>query len=238
MANLVDTNIVVAKVVDTDPNHELVEEFFREHQMDIMESVYQELRQTFYEKAFSALTKLKKAMSKANKMEFSSEEEEIKAIRELTIQICRETEPKILNFCEYIVNVAEERGLLLLRKRVELLREMNDFIIEQTSKIDRLSGTHRIIQLKKEELESAIDIYDRVRDRFKDDHDALIFSEAVMFSAKTDESFILYTLDRNFARTAREVLEELKEENPEIKLQVVYLPEEIEKEANKTFSPL
>ncbi|QDA32046.1 hypothetical protein FH039_11125 [Thermococcus indicus] len=231
MANFVDTNIVVAKVVDTDPNHKLVEEFFKDSRMDIMESVYQELRQTFYEKAFSALTKLKKAISKANKMEFSSEEEEIRAIRELTIQICRETEPQILNFCEYIVKVAEERGLLLVRKRVKLLKEMNDFIIEQMSKIDRLSSTHRIVSFETEELESAIDIYDRVRERFKDDYDALIFSEAVMFSAKTDEPCTLYTLDRNFAGTARKVLEELRAENPEIKLQVVYLLDEIEKRA-------
>ncbi len=231
MANFVDTNIVVARLVETDPNHELVEEFFKRHRMVVIDAVYQELRQTFYEKAFSALTKLKKAMSKANKMEFSSEEEEIRTIRELTIQICRETEPQILNFCEYIVNVAEERGLLLLRKRVKLLREMNDFIIEQMSKIDKLVGNVTRIDFHREELESAIDVYDRVRGKFRDDYDALIFSEAVMFSAKTDEPCILYTLDRNFSRTARKVLEELRAENPEIKLQVVYLPNEIEKKA-------
>ncbi|WP_206203410.1 hypothetical protein, partial [Thermococcus sp. GR7] len=177
----------------------------------------------------SALTKLKKAMSKANKMKFESEEEEIKTIRELTLQICRETEPQILNFCEYIVDVAERKGLLLIRKRVNLLKEMNDFIIEQMAKIDRFVGNITKIDFQKEELESAIDIYDEVRAKFKDDYDALIFSEAVMFSSKTDEPCTLYTLDKNFAKTAQKVLEELKAENPEIKLRVVYLADEIEK---------
>lgn len=231
MANFVDTNIIVARLIETDPNHELVEEFFKRHRMVVIDAVYQELRQTFYEKAFSALTKLKKAISKANKMEFSSEEEEIRAIRELTIQICRETEPQILNFCEYIVKVAEEKGLLLVRKRVKLLKEMNDFIIEQMAKIDKFAGNVTRIDFHREELESAIDVYEDVRGKFKDDYDALIFSEAVMFSAKTEEPCTLYTLDKNFARTAQEILEELKAGNPEIKLQVVYLLDEIEKKA-------
>ncbi len=110
MPNFVDTNILIASILKTDPHHELVEKFFAEHRMDIMESVYHELRQSFYEKSFSALTKLKKAISKANKLQITDEYEEIETIKKLTVEICEKTEPKILNFCKYIIQIAEEKG--------------------------------------------------------------------------------------------------------------------------------
>ncbi len=113
---------------------------------------------------------------------------------------------------------------------------MNDFIIEQTAKIDSLGARTNVINLSDNELETAIEIYNRVRGKFKDDHDAQIFSQAFIFSIKSEEECTLYTIDKNFSTTANQLLTSLKEEFPQARLQVVYLPEIIEKEQKDTTS--
>jgi|GEM_PF-2315686 predicted nucleic acid-binding protein len=223
MLNFVDTNVVVALLLETDPHHKDSVGFFKEIKIDIPESTYREIRRTFMTKYNTALRVLLKAISKAKKENPSTEDEMIALVEKFTLEIGAKVDPYLMNFYEYLLKKAKEQNLLHSKNIINITRYFDDHLVELLSKIQGF-GKPNIIKLSEEDLELSKEIYQLVGDKFKDFNDAEIFCQVVSILIKRKEEGKLYTFDQNFAKAGSEAIKILNRKGYDVNLDVIYFP--------------
>jgi predicted nucleic-acid-binding protein len=227
MLHLVDTNVLIALILESDKWHDTTISFFNENKLtiDIPESANRELRRTFMTKYNEAMRVLIKAVGKARREEINSEIEFIKRVETLTFEIGMKHNPYLKNFYEYILTFSKSNNLLHPKNHILLTRKLDDHLVSLLSKLHNTGGEVVFLSLDDDDLLSSEEIYTYINHLFKDVGDSEIFCEVASLIHRQKEQAVLYTFDKEFVKSGNKALEVLRKNGYSLYIKITYLPD-------------